>query len=134
MFIFSKSGKELFVTAGVAMSSGCFVVASIFWIYKGEWRLILALLALLMVVAVLRGIKLGYLVTRYVWRGLAVLSILGGINPFAFMEVDAARRSIPYFIGVCLLVSILAFYLSYCLSEHAKLRGLEGTQGWRSFP
>ena len=134
MFIFAKSVKELLVTNGVLISCGLFVAQAIRWAYWGRWNLVPALLAFVMAVAVVRGMKVGYQLTRYIWRGVAVLSVLGSINPFAFMEVDAARGSVLYLIGVCLLISLSAFCLSYCLSEHAKLRRLEGAQGWRSFP
>ena len=135
MFIFAKSTKELVVTAGVVISCGLFLAASIVWIQKGQWHLIPALIAVLLVAAALRGIKLGYLVTRYIWRGVALIQLVGAaINPFAWKDVVLVRGSLAYFVAVNLLISLSAICFSYCLSEHAKLRKLEGAQRWRSFP
>lgn len=137
MFIFTRSVRKLFVTGGVVISCGLFIAAAIgiCAIHRAIGGFVFVLLAILIVAAVLMGNKLGYLVTRYIWRALAFLSILGGaINPFAWGDVPGGLGSLYYFIGVCLLISLSAFCLSYCLAEHAKLRGLEGVQKWRSFP
>jgi hypothetical protein len=135
LVIFTKSIKELLVRTGVAVSCGLFVAEAIFWICKGHWNLVIAVPFLMLVGAVLLGKKFGYLVTRYIWRAVAVLSLFGGaINPFAYMDFGTAHKSLPYFIAINLLISGSAICLSYCLSEHAKLRKLEGAQRWRSFP
>ena len=135
MFIFAKNTKDLLVTAGVVVSCGLFGGGAGFLIQKAQWGLVLGLLALLMAAGVLWGNKLGYLVTRYFWRGLAVLFLLGAVtNPFAWKDVLMANRSLAYFLAIKLLISIGAISLSYCLSEHAKLRQLEGADRWRSFP
>ena len=135
MFIFTKSTKELVVTTGVVISCGLFLAAAIVWMQKGQWHLIPALIALLLVAAALRGIKLGYLVTRYIWRGVALLFLVGAVtNPFAWKDVVLAGISLPYFLAINSLIALSAICLSYCLSEHGKLRKLEGAQTWRSFP
>lgn len=140
MFIFSKSIKESLVTVGVSLSCGLFVADAIREIYRGMiyrtiGSFVFALFLLVLAAAVLWGNKLGYLVIRYIWRGVAFVSLLGGaLNPIAYMDFGPALRCLPCFIGVCLLVSFSAFCVSYCLCEHAKLRNLEGVQKWRSFP
>jgi hypothetical protein len=132
MFIFTKSNKELVVTAGVLISCGLFVVEAVHGIHRGIWSLALGLFLLMLVIAVLLGNKVGYLVTRYIWRAEAFSCLFGAVlNPIAWSDAFVEGFSL---IRLALLILPAAICLSYCLSEHAKLRRLDGAERWRSFP
>lgn len=132
MFIFTQSIKDLVVTAGVAISCGLFVAEAIRGMYRGIWGLVFGLFLLLLVAAVIRGKKLGYLVTRYIWRAAGFCSLVGAVlNPFAWEDAYIEGFAL---IGLSSLLLLVAIWLSYSLSEHAKLRKLKGAQTWRGFP
>lgn len=132
MFIFTKSAKELVVTAGVLISCGLLFAGAIHITYRGIWSLVLELFLLVLVVAVLLGNKVGYLIARYIWRAEAFLCLFGAVlNPFAWDDASVEGFAL---IRQALLILPAAVCFSYCLSEHAKLRGLDGAEKWRSFP
>lgn len=135
MFVFHKDIRESLVTSGVLISCGLFVAEAIRGIYWGIWNVLFGIFLLVLVAAVLRGHKLAYLVTRYLWRAVAFGVLVGfALNPLAWSDVAGGVRRLLYLMCVWLLISIVAFCLSYCLAEHAKLRGLKGAEKWRSFP
>lgn len=132
MFIFAKGVKELLVTSGVAISCCLFVVLALRQFASGVWGLVFGLFLLLLVIAVLRGNKAGYLATRYIWTFSAFVTLFGCLlNPMAWE--DSLWEGFGM-IGIGLLIFPSAFCLSYSLSEHAKLRKLKGAQRWRSLP
>jgi hypothetical protein len=132
MFVFAKSVKELLITSGVAISSFLFFALAIVAISRGIWGIVFALFPLLLVATVLRGNKLGYLATRIIWNAIVFLVLLGCVlNPFAWSDSLIEGFGM---VGRGLVALPLALCFSYCLSEHAKLRKLEGAERWRNFP
>jgi len=134
MFISVKT-RELLITTGVALSCGLFVASAIACFNRGAWGFVFAVLFLSPVPLILTGNRFGYIVARYLLRAVAWGALVGRvINPFAWTDVARGFASLIYFISLNALVSFSAFCLSYCLSEHAKRKGLRGAEKWRSFP
>jgi hypothetical protein len=136
MYVFTKSRGELVVTAGVSLSCSLLVAFAIPCISRSDVPdIVIAVFVLLLVFAVLAGNKAGYLVTRYVWRIVAFASVIGvAINPLAWSDIQGGLVRLELIICLAFLIAAAALFLSHCLSEHAKLRKIEGAQRWRSFP
>ena len=132
MFVFAKSAKELLVTSGVAISCCLCVFLAVRAFTFGEWGLPFGFFFLLLVIGVLWGNKGGYLATRYIWNVLAFFLFVASLaNPFAWSDAHAEGF---WGIASSALLYASALCLAYCLSEHAKLRKLEGAHTWRSLP
>jgi hypothetical protein len=129
MFVFAKSAKERVVMAGVLVSLCLFLLFSVGLARMGGYALIFALVAGLIPAAIIKGVKLGYSSGRFVFGALSICIPGGIVNPFCYMDADAART--PYAPMVCgaLLASAFFVFLFDCLGEHARLRNVKG-ESW----
>jgi hypothetical protein len=117
--------KEGVATAGTLISCCGFFALSVRFFYNGGWATGPAIFSILIATAILKGVRLGYTVGRFIFGGLGVL-LTGGISsPFSYE--DKLLINAPY--GPILFRTIpvvaLLVFLFYCLGEHARLRGLK---------
>lgn len=115
--------------AGVLASLCLFLCIAIQCARLGGFGLIWSLAFAAIAGAIFKGVEFGYTAARFVFGLLAVMSIGGIINPFAYDDAQAAR--IPYARMVCgaLAAATLFLFLFHCLGEHKKLRNLR-TESW----
>ena len=122
MFMFAGSTKEKLVTSGVIMACCLFAVLAIRLAYIGKYAFIFALLFALLPMAIMKGMKLGYVIARFFFAGGAVLIVAFAFNPFAYEDVELVHGSYVHFVLEMMSVALAAVALSYCLNEHARLR------------
>ncbi len=123
-----KNAEERRAMVGVVLSFCLFVALSINFAYAGGYALIFSLVSLSIPVLIFKGVRLGYIVARFVLGGLAVL-LLGALTPFAYE--DAVRAKIPYVyivLGVAVGEALLLF-LWWSLGEHVRLRNSKHGDG-----
>ena len=125
MMIFTRNLKEKLVTAGALLSLCALAILSIRLIYLGGWDLAFASVGILILFAILKGIKFGYTAGRFIFGAHAIIMVAGTLNPFTYGDALLAGRSFPHEVLEGMAVAALSVFLFYSLGEHSKLRGVK---------
>ena len=126
MFILTGSLKQKAVTAGVLIACFVLVAFSLRLVQvNGYYAIPFSVFFILIVGAIYKGMNVGYGVARFIFGTLAIAWVGGAINPFAYMDIEAAHGSFSCWILGIISAGIVAGLFFYCLGEHAGLRELQ---------
>jgi hypothetical protein len=127
MFIFTGNAKEGIVTTGVLIAGCILITLAIKCAFLGGYALIVSVIFILILSAIFKGIKLGYIVARLFFGGIAISLPTYALNPFFYEDTQIYNMPYEdYLLGFFLIIA-LAVFLFYCLGEHSRLRTLRQT-------
>ena len=124
MFIYKENVREIIITTGTAIACCGIAALSILVAFHGkQYDIIVSIVCILIPLAILRGIKLGYILARFFYGALATMLAWGAINPYD----DMMPSNISYGSNVVEGIISVAFvvFLFDCLGRHARLRELK---------
>jgi hypothetical protein len=120
MFFLTKTTQERIATAGV-------VIAGILWLMVGYglarlggYGFLFAVPCVILVYAGYKGARWPYIVGRFICAAMAILSIGGTVNPFAWLDMRPATFFRWLVAG--LLTAAFLVFLYRCLGQHYRLR------------
>ena len=126
MFIYKGNAREIAVTAGTVIACCHLAATATGGFFHGGYLLIVSFICILILIAILKGIKLGYALALFFYGGTAILFIVGPINPFMYFDVgETTRKHYGLFVAENFAVAAVAAFLFYCLKGHAQLRGIK---------
>ena len=127
MFLYTQSSREKVITAGALLSCGTLVCIAGRVACFGGYGLIVALALILVPVALWKGWRVGYFGARFILGGTAIICAINLVNPMAWADLIIGNSYTNYerFLCLTLVMAIFTGFLSYCVGQHAKLRGLK---------